>query len=214
MDWGGALDGKAAIVTGAASGIGRATAVAYARAGADVLLVDRDEEGLRQTETLADGARGSVALLPLDLTHTTELPRLVDGAVEAFGKLDVLKKALRFAELFNEPALEKVCALCTDRARTLIARSHIRVVFKVKDPRKRLEWLRRAAEQGWPSRELAARVEQEFGGAAGTGGPRLRPPEDLGEALDQVAKHTDEWLTGLREAMAEVDKLRAQGPDL
>ncbi|MBY0421484.1 MAG: SDR family NAD(P)-dependent oxidoreductase, partial [Parvularculaceae bacterium] len=50
------MHGKAALVTGAASGLGRATAMALARAGADLLLVDRNAAGLGETAAAAQAA--------------------------------------------------------------------------------------------------------------------------------------------------------------
>src|SRR5262249_10347707 len=49
-------------------------------------------------------------------------------------------------------------------------------------------------EKGWSSRQLAEQVSREVGSRGATGGPNLKAPEDLSEALDQVAKHTEEWL--------------------
>ena len=53
----GRLDGKVAIVTGAASGIGRASAILFAREGARVLAVDKNTEGLRETADFDHGGR-------------------------------------------------------------------------------------------------------------------------------------------------------------
>jgi 3-oxoacyl-[acyl-carrier protein] reductase len=80
------VDGKAAVVTGAASGIGRATAVALSDAGARLVLVDRDEEGLGQTlKMIAEGI-----VVPTDVSKRADVVVAVDHAVSHYGRLDVL----------------------------------------------------------------------------------------------------------------------------
>jgi 7-alpha-hydroxysteroid dehydrogenase len=84
------LDGRAAIVTGAGRGIGAATAVALAEAGADVLVAARTEDQLRKiaSDIEATGRRAAVVVADLtDLSAAAALPR---AAVEAFGRLDVV----------------------------------------------------------------------------------------------------------------------------
>jgi NAD(P)-dependent dehydrogenase (short-subunit alcohol dehydrogenase family) len=78
----GVLDGRVAVVTGAASGIGAATARAFAAEGASVLLADRDAEGL---EAVASGIAGPTAVLAVDLTADDAPKAVIDGALAAFG---------------------------------------------------------------------------------------------------------------------------------
>ena len=86
----GALTGQVALVTGASSGLGRATAIALAAAGADVAPVARSEENLRETAD-AVAASGQRALpLPLDLADSAAAASAVTATVDAFGRLDVL----------------------------------------------------------------------------------------------------------------------------
>jgi len=82
------LEGKAALVTGAASGIGRATAVAFAREGAHVMLADVDEAGVRAAVDAIcdDGCAARFALA--DVTSETAVEALVGATVKAFGRLD------------------------------------------------------------------------------------------------------------------------------
>ena len=89
----GRLEGKAALVTGASSGLGRATAIALARAGADVALVARSRQELEsaQEEILGIGRR--VLVLPVDLASETDTSEAVGLAVEELGRIDVLVNA-------------------------------------------------------------------------------------------------------------------------
>jgi NAD(P)-dependent dehydrogenase (short-subunit alcohol dehydrogenase family) len=74
------------LITGAGSGIGRATAVRFAKAGWDVALVGRRREALEETASIA--GRGHV--LPGDVTKAAEVGRVFAEAVTAMGRLDVL----------------------------------------------------------------------------------------------------------------------------
>jgi len=82
-----ALAGRAGLVTGAASGIGRATALALVAAGADVLVVDLDAAGGEETVALADGP-GSAAFCAADVVDPAQADALVAAALERFGRLD------------------------------------------------------------------------------------------------------------------------------
>jgi NAD(P)-dependent dehydrogenase (short-subunit alcohol dehydrogenase family) len=81
------LDGKIAIVTGAASGIGRAIAQRFSAEGAELMLVDRDEAGV--AETAASLARPA-EVRSLDVTDREAFERALDETVERFGGIDVL----------------------------------------------------------------------------------------------------------------------------
>jgi len=84
------LEGRVALVTGAARGIGAATAVALAEAGARVAVVDRDGDGIERTAD-AIGRAGSDALaIPADVTDAPAMERAVDTVVAEWGRLDVL----------------------------------------------------------------------------------------------------------------------------
>ena len=82
--------GKVAVVTGASSGIGRATALAFAREGASVVLVSRDQAAL---EAVAAEAVGRTAVVAADVMATDTPARVVQGAIERFGSIDVLVNA-------------------------------------------------------------------------------------------------------------------------
>lgn len=80
---------KAVFITGAGSGIGRATAEAFARAGADVAVTGIDEEPLRQTARLVEkhGRRAHVVLC--DVTDSESVEKAVTSAVDALGPIDI-----------------------------------------------------------------------------------------------------------------------------
>jgi NAD(P)-dependent dehydrogenase (short-subunit alcohol dehydrogenase family) len=81
--------GKVALVTGGGSGIGLATARAFARAGASVVVASRGEDaGRRACETLAREGAGAL-FVPTDVRHEAEVARAVDTAVSRFGRLDM-----------------------------------------------------------------------------------------------------------------------------
>ena len=82
------LDGRTAIVTGAASGIGRVSALALARAGASVVVVDRDADGGHETASLIAAAGGASSFFRADVTDTAEVAAMVDHALATFGRFD------------------------------------------------------------------------------------------------------------------------------
>jgi len=81
----GLLDGKAAIITGSARGIGRATAELFVANGAKVLINDIDQDVAEQTSSEIDG---ETAVFAGDLTETGACDKLVEAAHEAFGSVD------------------------------------------------------------------------------------------------------------------------------
>jgi NAD(P)-dependent dehydrogenase (short-subunit alcohol dehydrogenase family) len=82
------FSGRVAIVTGAASGIGRASALAFARAGASVVVADVDEDGGRETEALIRAMGTEVRFAPTDVSSADDVRRMVDATVGVFGRLD------------------------------------------------------------------------------------------------------------------------------
>ncbi|TDU05909.1 NAD(P)-dependent dehydrogenase (short-subunit alcohol dehydrogenase family) [Streptomyces sp. 846.5] len=100
--------GKAAFVTGAASGLGRATALAFARAGAQVALVDLSEDGLQQTAQLITDSGGQALVLPADVTSEGDVQAAVDRTVERFGRLDAA---------FNNAGVEQPVQPAADTAK-------------------------------------------------------------------------------------------------
>jgi NAD(P)-dependent dehydrogenase (short-subunit alcohol dehydrogenase family) len=86
----GRLDGKVAIVTGAASGIGRASAVLFAREGARVVVVDQNSTGARATATAISGHGGEVQGFGADVGKEDQVIAVIDSTLTAFGRLDVV----------------------------------------------------------------------------------------------------------------------------
>lgn len=86
----GRLAGKSAIVTGAASGIGRASALLFAREGARLLIADRAEEGLNQTLEMIQKAGHAASALAMDAGNEDDVKKLVATAIHEFGRIDAV----------------------------------------------------------------------------------------------------------------------------
>src|ERR1700730_2696832 len=84
------LADRIALVTGASRGIGRATALALARAGAQVVAVARTVGGLEELDDAIGAGGGSATLVPLDLKDTPGIARLAAALDERYRRLDVL----------------------------------------------------------------------------------------------------------------------------
>jgi NAD(P)-dependent dehydrogenase (short-subunit alcohol dehydrogenase family) len=89
----GIVDGRRAIVTGAASGIGRATALLLAREGAAVVAADVDEAGVAEVVAAVEAEGGRAAAVRCDVTVEADCRRLVEAAVASLGGLDVVVNA-------------------------------------------------------------------------------------------------------------------------
>jgi NAD(P)-dependent dehydrogenase (short-subunit alcohol dehydrogenase family) len=84
------LAGRTAVVTGAGSGIGRASALAFAAVGASVLVADIAEADGQETAQLIEKEGGAAAFTPVDVTEPADLARMLDEAERTFGGVDVL----------------------------------------------------------------------------------------------------------------------------
>lgn len=80
--------GKVAFVTGAANGIGRATALAFAREGAAVVVADVSEQGNQETARMIEDLGGRVLAVKCDVTRTEDVKAALDKTIETFGRLD------------------------------------------------------------------------------------------------------------------------------
>jgi NAD(P)-dependent dehydrogenase (short-subunit alcohol dehydrogenase family) len=88
LEMAGILDGKVAIITGAASGIGRATSQIFAREGAKLLLADLQEDGGNETVKLVKEAGGAAIFLKVDVAKWNDVEAMVAKAVATYGRLD------------------------------------------------------------------------------------------------------------------------------
>jgi 7-alpha-hydroxysteroid dehydrogenase len=84
------VDGRAAIVTGAGRGIGAATALLLAEAGADVVLASRTVEQLEVVAKEIEGGGRRAVVAPMDVNDNDSVASLVDRCVEAFGRVDIV----------------------------------------------------------------------------------------------------------------------------
>ncbi|MCI0769896.1 MAG: SDR family oxidoreductase [Chloroflexi bacterium] len=82
--------GKTAIVTGAANGIGRATAVAFGKAGANVAAVDIDDAGAKRVAAQIEDTGGAATAYQADLTKPAEIKAVVQQVVDTYGRVDAL----------------------------------------------------------------------------------------------------------------------------
>ncbi len=84
----GSFKGKVAFITGAANGIGRATALAFAHEGASVVIADVSEQGNRETGRLIEQAGDRALAIKCDVSRAEDIKAALDKAVDAFGRLD------------------------------------------------------------------------------------------------------------------------------
>jgi NAD(P)-dependent dehydrogenase (short-subunit alcohol dehydrogenase family) len=84
------LSGKAALITGASRGIGRAIALAYARAGSDVAVLARGTDELKELANEIEVLGRRCLVLTCDVSDRDQAERAVEAAVEEFGRLDIL----------------------------------------------------------------------------------------------------------------------------
>ncbi len=103
------FEGKIVAVTGAASGIGRATALGFARQGAKVTLCDLNAEGLADTAMAIEQAGGQFQQVQVDLANPTRATDAIDGIIQAHGHLDILVNAAginRAGETSHGPVID------------------------------------------------------------------------------------------------------------
>lgn len=84
------LNGKVAVITGGGTGIGRGTAIVFAREGAKVMITGRREEPLKETVELINSKGGTAAYTMTDVSKAEEVKRLFAVTEHVFGKIDIL----------------------------------------------------------------------------------------------------------------------------
>ena len=82
------LEGKIALVTGGTSGIGRASALAFAKEGAKVVISGRNIERLRETVCLVEEIGGEAIFVRCDVTETAEVEAMVNKCIKTYGRMD------------------------------------------------------------------------------------------------------------------------------
>jgi 3-oxoacyl-[acyl-carrier protein] reductase len=97
------LQDNVALVTGGASGIGRAVSILIAKEGADVVVADINPDGARETVALVEAEGRQGLAVRADVSDTQQVRNMVDAAVAAFGRIDIL--------INNAGILEQVSAL-------------------------------------------------------------------------------------------------------
>lgn len=99
------LDGKVALITGAGSGIGQGIAKSLAEAGADVVInYHRVREGAERTASMVEAAGRKALMVQGDVGNRSDVTRMFDATIEAFGRIDILVNNAGF--LKGMPALE------------------------------------------------------------------------------------------------------------
>ena len=133
------LAGKSALITGAASGIGRAAAVVFAREGARVIVADMAEEGGEQTVRAIRDAGGDARFVRCDVSIAADVEALVAAAVRAFGRLDCafnnagIAGAQRKTADYDEDEFDKIIAVDL-KGVWLCMRAEIRQFIAQKSP--------------------------------------------------------------------------------
>jgi 3-oxoacyl-[acyl-carrier protein] reductase len=96
------LDGKVALVTGAASGIGRAQALLFAREGARVIAADRDGAGAAQVVSEIESAGGSGLAVEMNVSSAESVRAGVGAATTAFGRIDILSNTAGLFDHYSQ----------------------------------------------------------------------------------------------------------------
>lgn len=118
----GGLAGKVTLVTGGASGIGRATALAFAKEGAPIVIADVDGAGGEETGHLITTMGGEARFIRADVSQAADVEALIGKAVQAYGRLDC---AFNNAGIYSPMVLHK-CPSCMAQRRCRDDNVHLR----------------------------------------------------------------------------------------
>ncbi len=120
------LDGRAALVTGAASGMGRATAELFAAMGATVAVTDLDQNACDEVAAAIAAEGGTAKGWAMDVADSAAIDRVVEEAARHFGRLDIVvnNAGLARSVLLDDPAYDEAWSLSLD----VLLTAHQRVV--------------------------------------------------------------------------------------
>ncbi|WP_277876065.1 SDR family NAD(P)-dependent oxidoreductase, partial [Trichocoleus sp. FACHB-262] len=103
------MDGKAVIVTGGSSGIGRATAIAFAREGAQVVIAARRATEGEETVKHIVEAGGEAIFIQTDVTQANEVQALINRTLEQYGRLDAAFNNAELPSILEETVIANAC---------------------------------------------------------------------------------------------------------
>ncbi len=107
----GNFTGKVAFVTGAGSGIGRATALAFAHEGANVVVADISEQNIQEMARLIEELGGRVLAVTCDVTRTEDVKAALDKTIETFGRLDFALQPITATANLTEEEWDRIVAV-------------------------------------------------------------------------------------------------------
>ena len=97
----GKLDGKVALITGVAVGIGRVEARLFAAEGATIVASDINESGGQETVSMVKESGGEAIFVPADVTKSADIKHLVETAIQKYGRIDIIINDADFSHRHN-----------------------------------------------------------------------------------------------------------------
>lgn len=126
---------KVVIVTGASSGIGEATAILFAKEGANVVLVGRNEEKLLNVYEKCVEFGNKCLQVKADISNDGDAKRIIEKTIEIFGKLDVLVNnagLIRFAKIQDDNIMEVFDTIINTNLRAQVLLTHLAIPYLIK----------------------------------------------------------------------------------
>lgn len=129
------LKNKVALITGGSSGIGAATAILFAKEGAYVAVVARNEEKLKNVKSEIDKVGAKPLIIIADLSVDIETKAVVSKTIDTFGKLDILVNnagVIRYASVLNENLLQVYDEVISINLRAVVLLTNLAVPYLIK----------------------------------------------------------------------------------
>lgn len=126
---------KVVLITGGSSGIGAATAEAFTKEGANVVIVGRNEEKLNNVVQACENAGNKPLSIKADITHEGEAQRIVKETIEAFSKIDILVNnagLVRFSTILDSHIMKTYDEIMNTNLRAQIQLTHVAAPFIIK----------------------------------------------------------------------------------